>query len=591
MPTLPRTWTADDFVTAEFLNTDMYSYVPYNNHFPNGVLFHSMPPMTHGFIAQSGYTVGSSSGGIATQLTDTGVFQRWGNTGNTEVMYVGSNGPFQGFFLPRVTGADTGPTAGGGNYLAYAQPAWNPQTNGNGYAGAYLGAATWFSIGGTSIPSTARAQAPWVLDLEQAKNQAANTIDFYSGALSQDSSGNSFNIVTGTSASGTTSRAGYLWCGAGDLNNPPILASLPVAQTSWTTVSAAALNSGLRNPLAFLNDKPQARVSSNQSGTISGLGSDLALNFSSVDTDRYGGWSNSTHAWTVPMDGVYLCYVMCEFNDGNAGQRRVGFSVNSGAVKVYGPNHSSASGSLFCRPQAIRLLDLKKNDTISAVVTVTGASGTITTAGRMVLVWMGSLASSGTPLTFTPPDVTFRWPAGQPGASLLPVMNQHLGNDLAFLMQRPYLLSYQTSAQSGLAHNVFANIACNNVAGRIHGSFGDNYGGYSSPTYTAPVSGWYLLVGGVFQGFSGTTPYVQSFGWFLTNTANSANPGFQIAHQKSSTATSGNVEGAEGLYFVYLTKGDKITPVYTQYDGSTTFSTTVATAGCESHFGLVWVSE
>lgn len=600
MPVPARTWSTNDYVTAEYLNTDLYSYVPFNNHFPNGLLFHSMTPMMHAWADAAGLVVTSAGGGgAATNLSDTGTNSHWGQTACTESLYVGSNGPYQGKFLPRVQGADSGPvTAGGGNYLVYSQICWQPQTNTTGYAGASL--SSFVSApevhGATQLPSTVRQNMPWCFDLVEAASQVSNTIDFQPEALCQDSSANNFGLVSNSNASGAPARAGYMWCGVGGKNSPPLVnGTVPPGPTlGWATASSANLQGGLRNPLWFLNNRPQLRTSAAQVSGAVPTNTNVILQWASDDYDNYTNYNASTHQYTVPMDGVYLCYTMVEFNGSIAQQLRTGFQIN-GSLNLFGPSYSTSSGAHLARAQSIRLLDLRHNDTVAAICSVTGAAASTTGNGKMVLVWMGTLATSGTPLTFNPPDIQFRWPAGAPGSSaLMQYFNEHAGQDLGFLLQRPYALAYQTTAQSGLANNTIQAISCQNNTGRVHASFGDNYGGWSGPSnyrYVAQVPGWYLAVGGVFQGFSGTTPYVPSYGFTCLNSVG-ANIGNYTVHQKSSSATSGiNVEGAEGLLFVYLYTGDSLYPTYQQLDGAGTFSTTVSTAGCESHFGLVWVSE
>ena len=74
--------------------------------------------------------------------------------------------------------------------------------------------------------------------------------------------------------------------------------------------------------------------------------------------------------------------------------------------------------------------------------------------GDQARIFMTWLCIDGVPSTlWTPPDTSFRWTAGTPGTSLPGLMQEHLANDLNFLVNRPYLMAYQTQAQSGFANN------------------------------------------------------------------------------------------------------------------------------------------
>ena len=50
MPVNPAQWTADQAVSANKLNTDLYTFVPGNAFTPNGILFHARRPILSEFV-------------------------------------------------------------------------------------------------------------------------------------------------------------------------------------------------------------------------------------------------------------------------------------------------------------------------------------------------------------------------------------------------------------------------------------------------------------------------------------------------------------------------------------------------------------
>ncbi|HUN38463.1 MAG TPA: hypothetical protein VMU95_41260 [Trebonia sp.] len=594
MPMPPRSWIPGSFVSAKYLNNDLYSYVPYNNHAPNGVLYHAFPPLKSGWINATGMTVTSSAaaGGSTTNVSDTGTTNHWGTYVNNEALYYGGVGVYQGTALGNTPGADGSISLGSGTYLEFSHLGITAVTNATGYvsAGLFNNLLSSSTRGGSQLGSTAQQNVAYCLDLLTTTPSSPICISLQS--IVQDSSANSYAAQANSIPVSTSCRLGYLWIGLGTSSiTPAVISPVPTPSTTWSLASSVNLNQYVSNTLSFLNNRPQLRVTGNQTGSVA-VSTLTALNPSSATTDNYSGYSPSTHKYTVPVPGVYLVHLMSEFSDATAGQRRVGVQIN-GSLNLYGPAHSSASGSGFIRPQMTRLLDLNAGDTIQGVCTTLTNSGTLSGIGNMLVVWMGN-QSSVSNLAFTPPDVTFRWTAGVEDAALLAQFDQHLGNDLNFLLNRPYFLGYQTTAQTSLPNGTQEILQMQSATGRVHGTVGDNYGGWTSGAsnhYTAQVAGWYLVVTGGSQVPGTTVPYVCSAGFGLQNSLGDVIP-VTTLQQQSSTNNGGTTlpPGADGLDLTYLAVGDEVWPSYEQLNGASTYATSVVT-GCESHFELIWVSE
>ena len=604
MPVQPRNWVPNTYVSAQYLNNDLYSYVPYNAHAPNGVLFHSMPPMKVGWLLVSGVNVTSAAaaGGSTTELTDTSPsVNHWGTYVNTESMFAGYNGATQGMLTGSVAGADGDSVnfatslapayLGLGIYLVFSHLAIAPVTNATGYvsAGIEETGLTVHIRGGSQLGSTTQINQAYCADI--VTTSVGNPVWINLESIVQDSSANSYAAESNANPVSTTCRVGYLWIGVGNTYSTPPAVSLPSTLTTWVTASSANLNQYVSAVLEFMNNRPVNRVATPQTGSVA-VSTLTALNFSSNTNDNYSGYSVTTHKYTVPVTGVYLAHVMTEFSDAAAGQRRVGVQIN-GTLNLYGPATSSASGSGFIRPQMTRLLDLNQGDTVQGICTTLTNAGTLSGIGGMQIVWMGS-QSTVSNLAYTIPDVNFRWTAGVEDQALVNLFNSHLGNDLAFLMNRPYFLGYQTTAQTALPNGTAEILQMQSATGRVHGTVGDNYGGWASGAsnhYTAKVPGWYLVVMGGFQVPGTTVPYVCQAGF---NGQDSLGGSFTVTvvQQQTSTNNGGTTlpPGADGLMVIYLNTGDEVWPQYTQLNGAATYATSVVT-GCESHFGLVWISE
>ena len=154
---------------------------------------------------------------------------------------------------------------------------------------------------------------------------------------------------------------------------------------------------------------------------------------------------------------------------------------------------------------AFRVLDLRNTDTVAPLAYQSSGGSLALTDGapgyasRFGMLYLSNLSAGGVS-SLTPPVTSFHWYAGIPPASLLGYMNEHLGNDLAFLISRPYFTGYQATAQPGLANGSWNAVTIDTVKGLVHGSAGDNFGGWNSTknAYYAQVPGWYLVLSEVY---------------------------------------------------------------------------------------------
>ncbi len=603
MPLNPSTWAANFPISAEQLNADLYTYSPGNNHTPNGILFHATPPMVWSNLrdATALGTQPSSAGGSLKNMDSNGSWRA--HIDNNALFATGADfmGPnAAGHYLPTVPGSagSTTPSISiGGNYLAFGVCVFAATTTADcsGCSLFYNGVAA--ARGGMQLSSTTRDNASYVVDLMTAN--PPNVISL--GGLCADTGANFAYKVNATDYANETNLFGTLWTGFDPAVNNTTAGSLPTPTTGYTGASAitsSGMNgNNLAAPLKFLNNRPQMRASGLLSTSIPNAGSitPTKIPLNTADIDPWSSFNTSTNTFTAPVSGVYLVHGSVAWSVATGSQRMTGFQIN-GSVNIWGPSHQN-TGLLQTKSQCTRLLDLNAGDTL--ILTGSQNSGGATTlsnviACRLVVVWMSTLAGSNGSVSWTPPDIGFRWQAGTPG-SLLPAQFQaHLANDLSFLLQRPYLMAYQTVAQTGLTNASFSTISMDHLGGRVHNAAGDNYGGWNSGGnyYAAVQPGWYLAVAHYAQAVPSATPAhpVAAIG-YLTSTGGNQGSSIQTWGQHVRTTSASYQPGAEAIGLFYLRTGDRLQPFYQQQDGGATYNTATGVSGLESAFGCVWVSE
>jgi hypothetical protein len=252
---------------------------------------------------------------------------------------------------------------------------------------------------------------------------------------------------------------------------------------------------------------------------------------------------------------------------------------------------------------AFRVLDLKANDTITPVAyqssggslaLTNGAPGYSTRFGLMYLCPY----STGGVNAFTPPVASFHWFAGIPPQVLTAFLNAHLGNDLNFLVNRPYFTGYQTTAQTGLVNGQWSVVTIDTVTGLLHGNMGDNYAGWNTSlnAYVAQQPGWYMVFSEVYAALpSGTSGYLaagikcNSSGGIIPTTSPDQ---YQTVFFPQ---TSGPAPGAAAVGCYYLNVGEYVQPMIKASGWGGNYSTSVtgtpSTNSVHSQFTVMWVAE
>ena len=162
-------------------------------------------------------------------------------------------------------------------------------------------------------------------------------------------------------------------------------------------------------------------------------------------------------------------------------------------------------------------------------------------------------------------------------------------------MGRPYLTGYQGSAQTGLANNTWNPVTIDTVGGLIHGSYGDNYAGWSASqnAYVAQQAGWYLCI---FEGFA-TVPGSASPGPYLTAgfsvpTSGGVPPLTSPDWYQSIfwPLTSGSPPGVSAIGSYYLQVGESVQPQMMAKNWGGSWGTYVS-ATSRSQFSVCWLAE
>jgi hypothetical protein len=609
MPVNPSTWVADQEITASQLNADLYTFLAGNNHYPNGILFHSTPPMLLDNLAAStaGSQPSSSAGSTNNLLLTPPVPYPTGWRASVDNSLIFGQGAEYtgsvaiGQFLATVNGSSGAvpPYAPGGNYLFWGVASFAATANAGGSGALLYQSSSPFSSGGMQRSSTNEPNAAYVLDLVQSVPPAIMSLGGYCADTGSGSFAYNFNTADYT---GPTCLMSALWAGTSAGSGSVVPSSLPVpvtGYTDFTRITADTLNgNGLAAPLAFLNNPPQLRIASALTTSIPNSATPaptLVPLGTGIWIDNWSRWNSTTSTYTAPVSGVYLVHGTASFAASTGGSRVAGIQINGGTV-LWGPGHQAA-GTGRTMPQVVRLVDLNAGDTVTLVTAQnSGAALALSSAAscRLVLKWMAALALSSGSVAWTPPVTGFRWQAGTPVGQLTDLFNAHLANDLSFLIQRPYLMSYQSVAQTGLARNAFRLITMDQPSGRIHASAGDNYGGWTGGAankYAAVVPGWYLAVATYIEAApAAASTCLAGIGYFTSaGAAQGSSP--QLQGQQVSNASANYAAGAEAIGLFYLRTGDYLQPWYQQQNGPATFATSVAITGQESSFSCVWVSE
>lgn len=414
-----------------------------------------------------------------------------------------------------------------------------------------------------------------------------------------DSGSNNVSVsLSSTDSSGETPRFLSFWGGASTWSSSNNTPTLPAPVSNWSnasTVSAALLNgnTGIADVVNFMMNPPMLRANRFSSQSIpSGANTQVLMN---EGLDTFNGYSSGTSTYTVPRDGLYLVHGTVCWNTASAGQRFTGIQVNS--TIYWGPGYLPPPSN-DCMSTKTQIFSLRAGDTVKMMCRQnTGSALQLDSSfeTRMFALW---LCAPGTPSTlWTPPDLGFRWPAGSGVGTLGALFQSHLGNDLGFLVKRPYLMAYQTVAQTGLTQNTFSTLTLDTVQGIVHSDAGDNYSFWTSGSnnrYIAQRAGWYLVVGEFFAvSSSGTSSVVAGINTATSGGQTPANNPDWYQHMLAS----GNAQfppGATVVGLYYLNSGEYVQPQMNYQDFGGNWSTDVGLANggnIDSHMEVVWLCE
>lgn len=599
------------FPTAKSLNLACYTCDGTGGK-PNGILFHAQRPMTL-------QTLGSVAAGVMLFTSSTSGHRNIIGANSSGVAYPGiqlqDNAGYYGqtcdgtvwlaayTMTPAMTGSEgDGVTPGGWTILCHFIPIANDVSSSTVSVGADMDA------GGSVVCSGARnALNPandccaFFLDLQDVTGTTWQP----SVTITDSTSTAAEPRINATDSSGETPRFFTIWAGVSNSQQSSYgtVSSLPVPYTGFTASTTLGTSSsdsvdlngpgGIMQPLNFLSNPPLFRAGTLSSQSIANNSAVAVTMPSHADVDSYSGWAASTY--TVQQPGLYLCHGVVPFSADSTGSRRVGLKINGGTT-YWGPGYNAASAGETIATKT-QIFSLQAGDTVQ-LMTEQNSGGSLALANgdqsRMFMAWAAQEGSVSS--LWTPPDTSFRWAAGTPGGSLPSLFTQHVGNDLSFLMQRPYLMAYQASAQSGFTNNTWNTVTMDTVAGIIHSDLGDNYGGWapgSSNKYVAQVAGWYLCVAEAFSTFPSLTTSPSIRVALLTTTSGGVTPSaspdrYQEMLPSLSASTWQPGATAVGLY--YLAAGESVT---VQINGesytSTTWGTSVGT-GVNSHLEIAWIS-
>ena len=354
-------------------------------------------------------------------------------------------------------------------------------------------------------------------------------------------------------------------------------------------------NAAVTDVVNFLMNPPVFRLTASSAQSIPNATlTAWAATSGTTTVDNYTGGSAATYV--IQRDGLYLFHATAAFAANSTGVRLAGATING--TTYWGPAYKAAStGTTNCTKTQI--FSLRAGDTVAlALYQSSGGALALATSDqtRFFLTW---LCAPGAPSqVWTPPDTTFRFASGTPGSALPDLFQAHLGNDLSFLVNRPFLLAYQTVTQSSLTVGAWSTVVLDTAAGIVHGDTGDPYSGWTSGAsnlYTAPCDGWWLTCGEFLASSSSTSGARVTAGlqpstsggqvpsvaqdWFQVNTA-------------TSTAAAG--AGASLLSLNYMLAGETLTPVIRADTYSAAYSTLAGSSlgGTQApHWEACWISE
>lgn len=588
-------------VSPQQLNTDLYG----KPGIPSGVLFHAHRPLQSETILQGGtaYTE------LAAQPIRSAGVQAYTVVDTTALYSVGADNPGTASlfsFNNKVPATEGIGTRVGGWWLSWNFPVLEDVTVPPGGVGAGMALNGTFNRMGTfQYGATTTHNTPFYLDII-GSGGTANTWEpgfwWLSPSVPQV-----YGYLSDTSAQ--TTRMGWLYVATGP--NAPVVDSIPQVPVSWGTVTSAGLNA-MGSALALLNNPPALAVQT-ESGQSVPDDAITVLTFTTTVLDNYAGWSSAASTYTAPLPGLYLFSPTTAWGTASdAFIRRSALIVNADAGDVVwqGTDYPATpvgpgdSGVGLTGTSMIRVYSLGAGDTVQAAgLQNSGGDLSLYTGypSRFVGAWMTPVAPSGTVLTWEAPETGYWFQAGAlAGTAITAALETRIGNDVNFLLNRPYFTGYQTTSQSGFADNTWQHVTIDTVGAPPRGGNGDSYGGWNSSDnwYVSQVPGWYLVVADLYATKPAATTAVITAGIYCSSSggitpSNTPPDWYQQCYFPYLSGRPG--AAAVGLY--YLQPGEYVYPMLQARYWGGTWGTFVAWAGTSSaspvvsQFSCFWVSE
>lgn len=616
MPIEPSTWRTNFPITAHQLNQDMYTYDgSYFN--SNGVAFHSNRPLMYESYqvpsvlaaAKGGsFTILGGTQGDAISILDNaalfgsgsdypGEFATFWSAG---AIAPGSAGqPFEyggwGLFFSFIP---VGPFSGTSNTYGVV---WNQQTTRKGIGSPLQ------DIGCMQAGSTTRNNCGFAVDLINRSTTAPTAIYSPTMFLTDPAGQNNAVVANTASSTGQTPRFGEIWMGVSNGNGVTV-ATIPVPLASVgtaTTLSAATMNTTIQQTFNLLNNPPMLNVTVQSTvATVANTNTNVPFTVTPL-IDNYSAYSTASTHYVVPLTGLYFMHANIIFaTNWNVGNGLVGFSIGTNIING-GSYNATPVGAQNTGISITKVLGLHAGDTISCFAnTSVNANYGTANVSHWIMNWLAPIPA-GTQ-TWTPPNVTgFQFQAGnQPGsgtAGLVTVMNTKIANDVNFLLNRPYCMVHQTTAQTSIAQTTWTSILMQSTVSQFHGDIQDNYNAWNTGAnhYVAPVAGWYLAVAELNAATTSTANShfslicgfsVPTSGGFTSPTSSGLNGGSAPPDWYQDMLVSNTwtyPTNATGIGLYYLLPGETIAPV-AQYIGAT-WATDVSHNNA-SHFNVIWMS-
>jgi hypothetical protein len=606
MPTQPSPWFSGP-LSPQQLNLSLYSYDG-SGYGATGILYHSHRTiLSESMTACRPVTVSSAGTWSIFQGSTTTAFSI---LDNSALFGLGCDAPgvFAKYhFAAAALGSSGAPgsatTSTGGIYLGVhfatgAAAGATPAQIGSGvYVQAGTAAAVFHSQGAVQAQGTGHTGQSFYINL-LASGVQTNTWEpagFYADA----------SLTTETPPASSTDTAGFtprqLWIWSGVAVSGTTVSTVPTPQQTWAAPITSALMNGPSGPyqaLTLLNNPPALQV--NQALTTS-IGNNAAATvpFTARGTiDTYAAFGTATSTYTAPLNGLYLTFPTITYASNGTGARYAGLSVTSGTVTtaIQGPAYAANSAGAMS-VTGVRVLDLQAGDTVKATA-FQNSGGALNLGGatwnsRLGILYLCPYSSGGVN-AFTPPQTAFHWMAGFPASSMPALLTQHLGNDLNFLVNRPYFTGYQATAQTGLTVGSWTAVTIDTVGGLIHASPGDSYAGWSAynNNYAAPQPGWYLVISEVYAALPTLATGYLSAGIKVPSSGGIAPSTSPDWYQTMYfPLTSGPVPGAAAIGCYYLNAGETVQPMALAQNWTNTTWSTASAAATRSQLTILWLSE